>query len=260
MIFLSHTHADKPVVEPVALRLREIFGEQNVFYDSWSIKPGDGIIDKINEGLTAPDFVFFFVSAASLASNMVKIEWQNALYKASSGKTRIIPVRVDGTAAPAVLLQNLYIDMFAQGIEVAIQQIVNLVQGNNSFTGQHGKFSNLTWRTQPLTGKQGLEIIVSASHLYEPLADVLILCDASDKEAELDPDPTPFIGGFNEGITLTDGVKTNAFRYSPMAGGGISPKNPLRIPLLQKSVASLEVRGVLHREGDKWISLPLKLL
>jgi len=29
MIFLSHTHADKPVVEPVALQLREIFGTQN---------------------------------------------------------------------------------------------------------------------------------------------------------------------------------------------------------------------------------------
>jgi hypothetical protein len=38
MIFLSHTHTDNPVVEPVALQLREIFGTQNVFYDSWSIQ------------------------------------------------------------------------------------------------------------------------------------------------------------------------------------------------------------------------------
>jgi hypothetical protein len=259
MIFLSHTHTDKPVVEPVALQLREIFGTQNVFYDSWSIQPGDGIIDKMNEGLTAPDFVFFFVSAASLLSGMVKIEWQNALYKASSGKTRIIPVRVDGAAMPAVLSQNLYIDMYTQGIAVAVQQIVNLVQGNNSFTPQHGSFANLTWKTQQLTDTQGLEVIVSASHLFEPMAHVLILSDNTDKDAELDPNPVPFVGGFNPDVTLTNGIKTNAFSYAPMTGGGISPKNQLRIRLLQKGSTPLQVRGVLHKEGDQYIPLPQKL-
>jgi hypothetical protein len=258
MIFLSHTQADKPVVEPVALQLKEIFGQQNVFYDSWSIQPGDGIIDKMNEGLAAPDFVFFFVSAASLSSGMVKIEWQNALYKASNGKTRIIPVRVDGAAMPAVLSQNLYIDMYAQGIVIAIQQIVNLVQGNSSFTPQHGGFSNLTWRAQPLNDTQGLEIIISASHLFEPMTHVAILSDNTDKEAQLDPNPTPFVGGFNPEITLRDGTKTNAFSYAPMAGGGISPKNPLKIRLLQKGITSLRVRGVLHKEGDQYVPLPQK--
>lgn len=258
MIFLSHSHADKPVVEPVALRLREIFGEQNVFYDSWSIQPGDGILDRINEGLTAPDFVFFFVSAVSLASGMVKIEWQNALYKASGGKTRIIPVRVDGTSMPAVLSQNLYIDMYTQGIEVTIQHVVNLIQGNNSFTPQYGGFSNLTWKMQTLADTQGLEVIVSASHLFDPVAEVLILSDNTDQEAALDPNPMPFYGGFNANIVLGNGIKTNGFRYAPMGGGGISPKNPLKIRLLQKSSVPLGVRGLLHKEGDQYIPLPLK--
>lgn len=35
-IFLSHNHADKPIVEPVAVRLAGIFGVDQVFYDSWS--------------------------------------------------------------------------------------------------------------------------------------------------------------------------------------------------------------------------------
>ncbi|PGH37359.1 MAG: TIR domain-containing protein, partial [Candidatus Nephrothrix sp. EaCA] len=61
-IFLSYTRADQPIVEPVALRLEDIFGQEQVFYDSWSIRPGDGIIDQINKGLEAPEFVFFFVS------------------------------------------------------------------------------------------------------------------------------------------------------------------------------------------------------
>lgn len=66
-----------------------------MFYDSWSIRPGDGIIDQMNKGLEAFEFVFFFVSAKSLASGMAKLEWQNAPYSAPKGKTRIVPVRVD---------------------------------------------------------------------------------------------------------------------------------------------------------------------
>ncbi|MCD5561543.1 toll/interleukin-1 receptor domain-containing protein [Lactobacillus delbrueckii subsp. lactis] len=52
MIFLSHNKLDKAVVEPIAIRLSNLYGQDNVFYDSWSIQPGDGIIDKMNEGLS----------------------------------------------------------------------------------------------------------------------------------------------------------------------------------------------------------------
>ena len=39
MIFLSHNYKDKPVIEQVALKLSAIYGQQSVFYDSWSIQP-----------------------------------------------------------------------------------------------------------------------------------------------------------------------------------------------------------------------------
>ena len=52
MIFISHNSKDKPIVEPIAVKLSTIFGQDNVFYDSWSIQPGDGIIDKMNDGLS----------------------------------------------------------------------------------------------------------------------------------------------------------------------------------------------------------------
>lgn len=47
---------------------------------------------------------------------MVKLEWQNALYAASKGKMRILPVRVDGSTMPPVLMQTLYIDMHTVGL------------------------------------------------------------------------------------------------------------------------------------------------
>jgi hypothetical protein len=37
MIFISHTSLDKPLIEPIAIKLASIYGQEKVFYDSWSI-------------------------------------------------------------------------------------------------------------------------------------------------------------------------------------------------------------------------------
>ncbi|MGR3662664.1 MAG: toll/interleukin-1 receptor domain-containing protein [Paracoccaceae bacterium] len=180
-VFISHTAADKPIVEPIALELLKIFGKEEVFYDAWAIKPGDGIIEKMNEGLDAPEFFFFFVSDKSKDSPMVKLEWQNALMQATKGQTRIIPIRVDGCDMPPILLQNLYIDLHSQGMEATVHQIANLVQGNDGFTSEHGKFSNLTCS---ITGDptSELDIVISASHLLEVIPKILFCMGKSEDE------------------------------------------------------------------------------
>jgi len=246
-IFLSHSHTDKPVVEPIAVRLREIFGEDQVFYDSWSIKPGDGIIDKMNKGLEAPEFVFFFMSEKSLTSEMVSLEWQNALYKATKGKTKLIPVRVDGTSPPAVLIQNVYIDLHAHGIEAAIVQIVNLAQGNSTFIPQHQKFSNLTYSVKGDPTNE-LEIVISASHLMEPnpAFAVLLLNEETDFEFSLNGGEA-YMGGFSKDVKLDSGAVFNAKSFSPLGGGAITPRLPMHVQLKARNNKRIELGGVLHQ-------------
>lgn len=246
MIFLSHNHADKPVIEPVALRLREIFGQEKVFYDSWSIQPGDAIIDKMNEGLASPDFVFFFVSEKSLQSGMVKLEWQNALFKATKGGCKIIPVRVDGAEMPPVLLQNVYIDMFAHGVEAAIVQIVNVIQGNNSFTPQHMGFSNLSYRFEGDPSREIL-ITISASHLMEPNPQFLIMLNNGQDEVTFELNGgLPYVGGFNENLQLSNGAVANAQAIGPM-GGAITPQMPMKIKVTATKAKPIQFKGILHR-------------
>lgn len=96
------------------------------FADSWSIQPGDGIIDNMDEGLSKCKLFLFFVSNNSLNSNMVRLEWQNAIMKMTNGQTKIIPVRLDNCIIPTILLQSLYIDLFQNGMETAIRQIVDI--------------------------------------------------------------------------------------------------------------------------------------
>jgi hypothetical protein len=76
----------------------------------------------------------------SLESGLVKIEWQNALVKASNCETRLVPVRIDNAASPEVLRQSLYIDTYSVGIKVGLNQIVSVIQGKSTFTPQHLDF------------------------------------------------------------------------------------------------------------------------
>lgn len=255
-IFLSHNHADKPVVEPVAIRLRDIFGQDQVFYDAWSIKPGDGIISKMNEGLEAPEFVFFFVSASSLKSDMVRLEWQNALYSASKGKSRIIPIRVDGTQMPPILMQTLYIDMYTNGLEAAIVQIVNVAQGNASFTPQHQGFSNLTFGAE-LQDNGAIDIIIRASHFMEPKVSFMLLIGNTQDEVHGSVPGAPgFHSDFITGVNFGSGRTHNAICLSPM-NAALTPAFPVRMNLARRGTAPIDFRGVLHQVGeDEWRAIP----
>jgi hypothetical protein len=258
-IFLSHTHADKPVVEPIAIRLREVFGQSQVFYDSWSIQPGDGIIQKMNEGLEAPDFVFFFVSEASLKSKMVEIEWQNALFASTKGKVRIIPVRVDGSPMPPVMMQNVWIDLYAQGIEVALQQIVSVVQGMNTFTPQHQAFSNITYFTEQKSTREIL-LHVKASHLMEPNSLFLVASGNTESELSVGLAGGMFRSGFNaDVIKAQDGSgRLNGFGVG-LISGALTPQHPVTIELKQTGVKPIHFGGLFHeRAQGSWHPVPAR--
>lgn len=255
-IFLSHNSHDKPVVEPVAIRLAKIFGTDEVFYDAWSIRPGDSIIDQMNKGLAAPEFVFFFVSVNSLASGMVKLEWQNALYSATNGKVRIIPVRVDGAPMPAILTQTLYIDMHTIGLEAAIAQIVSVTQGNASFTPQHQGFSNLTYAaTTDVAGV--VDVTVRASHLMEPKPNFMML--VSNEEADLtwmSPGAAGYHSGFHPQVKLSNGLIFNGIVMQPM-NAVLTPAYPVRFRLTPTGAAKIELKAVMHQASeDSWHSVP----
>ena len=255
-IFLSHNHNDKPLVEAVALKLANIFGQDQVFYDSWSIRPGDGIIDQMNKGLQAPEFVFFFASANSLGSDMVKLEWQNALYSATKGKTRIVPVRVDGSEMPPVLKQTLFIDMHTVGLEAAIAQIVNVTQGHASFTPQHQGFSNLSY-TKTDTKDESIEIAIRASHLMEPNPNFGFITQNSEDEIMWSmQNNQAFIGGFNPNAATHAGSTANVITMSPISGS-LTPNHPIRTKFMKKGEAPIRIVGVFHQKGEKdWVSVP----
>lgn len=255
MIFVSHNSKDKAVVEQIALRLRDTFGEENVFYDSWSMQPGDGIIEKMNEGLNDCELFLFFVSKNSLASNMVKLEWQNALMKATAGQCKIIPVKLDDCIMPPILMQSLYIDLFGQGLEIALRQIVDVTSGKSTFAPGPQQFSNLRAYVYEESGK--LLIECRAEHFMEPKSHFLVLVDNEKDDISFQVRGESMIrSGFNSGVSLKGGRTVNAQLLA--ATGATTPGFPFLIEVTPKEGKKVDLIGVNHEKSrDDWIPIPI---
>lgn len=255
MIFLSHNHKDKVLVEQIAIRLRDIFGQSKVFYDSWSIQPGDGIVDKMNEGLANCKLFLFFVSKNSLQSNMVKLEWQNAVMKAVSGQSKIIPVKLDDCLMPPILLQSLYIDLFGQGLEVALRQIVEVSSGKNTFSPGPQEFSNL--RAYSYTEGDSTIVECHAEHYMEPISHYLFLVKNQEGEVTFTYKSGSMCNtGFNKDIKLNDGSLHNAQMIS--VEKATVPGFPLVVEMKPQTSKAVQLSGVMHeKKMNQWAGIPL---
>lgn len=258
MIFLSHNWKDKPVVEQVALRLRSIFGQKNVFYDSWSIQPEDGIIDKMNEGLSNCQYFFFFISTNSLASNMVKMEWQNAIFKAAQNAIKFIPIRMDNSTMPVLLTQSLYIDLYSQGLEVAVRQIIDVIQGNNTFRIPTSQFHNLIAEKQRIGNK--LRITCRALHFLEPISS-FAFCTLNDIDGITVNvlNETMNTSSDQKDVPLTSGLKVNTFVRGVQHG--TTPDMPFMVEFDISKNPDFDIMMVMHKTShERFDEIPLKVI
>ena len=255
MIFLSHNFNDKAVVEQVALKLRAIYGQDNVFYDSWSIQPGDGIIDKMEEGLNNCKFFFFFISNNSLKSNMVKMEWQNAIFKAAQNAIKFIPIRMDNCTMPFLLTQNLYIDLFSNGLDVAIRQIVDVINGTNTYHNPTAEFSNLVAYKYKEDNK--LVVECHAKYYLEPISS-FIFCtqmDVNNIDFNL-RNELMCVKDSQNAVSLKKGIKTNIIKLR--VEHGTLPNFPFTVEFATKDGTELKIDAVMHQISHEAFSfIPL---
>ncbi|MGU9937580.1 toll/interleukin-1 receptor domain-containing protein [Empedobacter brevis] len=245
MIFLSHNFKDKPIVEPIAVKLSTVYGMNNVFYDSWSMQPGEGIIDKMNEGLEQCKFFFFFVSKNSLASNMVKLEWQNALYKATQNAAKLIPVKLDDCLMPAILTQTLYIDVFGKGLEFGLRQIIDVINNKNTFTATEQTYENVRGYILKTSQEKEINIEIRAETYVEPMSKYLLLVENLDNEVDGKCTNQVLIQQvFMKDVNVADNYKCNGIYFEVV--GPTTPGFPIRFTLKSKTEKPLKFKGVMR--------------
>lgn len=248
MIFLSYNHNDSELVQEIAVKIASVFGKDNVFFDSWSIKPGDGIIEKMNVGLENATHFFFFMSVNSLTSEMVKLEWQNALFMKTKKRLHFVPVKVDDCNVPTILLQNLYIDIYGKGLDVGIRQIIEVITGNESSVQIGSGFQNVRAELKSENSNKKLTIKIFVKSIFEPQARFLILHgNQNDKVTFKLLSDSVSIGGPITDVKLSNGSIHNG--YSVGLTRGISPGFPIRLELT--SDYPIDFHGILRAVSEQ---------
>lgn len=183
MIFSSHQHQDKEFVQDIAQTLKDAFGEENVFYDSWSIKPGENIVEQMNEGLENCKYFFFFITENSLKSEMVRLEWSSTLMKRSSRDIQFIPVRAENVDVPMVISALKYLDLYNHGLEVVKTQMFEIIAGEEK-EKRYPAFKNLQAHVLQ-EGENKIRYFVSVKRFFEPNSKFLVMTTLGEGEARL---------------------------------------------------------------------------
>lgn len=109
MVFICHRSADKAL----AMQLAEQFGAagHEVWLDIWRIGVGDSIVAKIEEGLSAANYLVLCYSAAG-PSDWTDREFHSALHRQLSGQPiKVLPARLSGGEPSAIVADIKFADL-----------------------------------------------------------------------------------------------------------------------------------------------------
>lgn len=126
-IFHSHNSEDKEFVRQLGQDLRR--AGITVWLDEAEIKPGDSIIDKIEEGLKGSKHLALILSPNSVNSSWVKRELRTVLHQqiTLNNKT-VIPLLYKQCEIPQFLIDILYIDFRdTNNYPFALRQLLHLL-------------------------------------------------------------------------------------------------------------------------------------
>jgi hypothetical protein len=143
-VFVSYAQADKEIARRIADRLRSL-GIQ-VWFDEWELKPGDSIINRIDQAVTTSDLILVLLSSNSTKSNWVQNELDGFLsHELKSRAVTIIPALIEDCQIPSSLTSLSYLDLRSNpelGLSRLAAQIAALPKINFSLLNAQA-FENL---------------------------------------------------------------------------------------------------------------------
>jgi len=144
VVFLSHSHADKPLVQRVAEGLKG--AGISVWIDDTELATGDSLIQRIEQGLDSADFVAFFLSKASMRSQWALQELNIAISRQVSGNRRaiLLPILLEDAEIPPLLRDVMYLDMRDRDVGTGVRKLVDVIKRHQVLSGLDAR-SRLRW-------------------------------------------------------------------------------------------------------------------
>ena len=186
-VFLSHSHIDKVLhAEHLAKDLKK-YG-MKVWYDSWSILPGDLFLQKISKGIRECDYFVILLTHHSVKSRWVQIELGMAIDRCNQEGTQIIPVIMDECSIPDFLKSFISVD-FRKGYISGLKELLRLMGIKSpvfsesekiklvltTFSSKQQKYINKYILSGRLTKEQVIRQIKRKKSLYSVLGVLVIV-------------------------------------------------------------------------------------
>lgn len=256
MIFISHQHADKEFVGEIAHAIEKEYGEDKVFYDDWSIKPGENIIGRMNEGIQECEFFFFFITENSLKSEMVTLEWTSALKERSQRNIKFIPVRADNVNPPTIISTLNYLDLYSQGMEVTIRQIIDIIAGTKK-EKEFPVFNNLLAYVHEVS-TQEIHFYITVKRFFEPQAKFIVITDLEEHEAKLQKEGMMFGTKYLPNVENRGGKIFNGFSIDTTEGIN---KGFITKLVFKKNVSGYHTVNLFHIKSETSASpVPVEII
>ena len=108
-VFISYSSKDKSFVERLSQKL--VDNRIGVWLDKWEMKPGDSLIDKIQNALEDSSYLLVVLSKHYVQSEWCRKEQNAGLVKEiNSKKVVVIPILLEDCSIPIFLQEKVYAD------------------------------------------------------------------------------------------------------------------------------------------------------
>ncbi|GAB1487969.1 hypothetical protein MASR2M8_04120 [Opitutaceae bacterium] len=244
MLFISYNHRDTELVSVFVQKLTSSTDRSKIFFDVWSIQPGDGIIDQMNRGLEEMSTFAFFVSKNSLTSDMVSLEWQNALLRSAKGLCKFIPIKLDDAQMPAIIGQIRYIDLFRNGVDFAVSELANTISGKQVDSAKE-VYQNVVCRAK--RNPDSIHLEFTARTYFEPVCEFSLLLQNSRDQFHVKVLGVPAWIQKDMGYRQLDATT----RYFALTVGwvqGLTPGHPFKVMVTALNGAQLRLDYVMHKK------------
>jgi TIR domain len=126
-VFISHTTADKDIVEAIGAFLTK--RGLKVWIDSWRMTAGDSLVGKIGEGIEASDRLLVCLTPSSVESNWVKKEVATGLVMELAedkglGEKFVVPALLIPCKVPIMLRDKLYANFTNKAFDAACEELL----------------------------------------------------------------------------------------------------------------------------------------
>ena len=133
-IFISYSHSDWETVEKIVDIMEEYLNIKAVLHDiwldKWKMKGGRWFQDQMMAGINESDFLVLMVSADSLESSAVAVEWKSKFSeKILKGEDTVFPFMIDSSPYDEIpsYLQNIFSYRYDNNRDIVIRLIDDII-------------------------------------------------------------------------------------------------------------------------------------